>query len=763
MRETRRQGGIGLPLRRLGAGLGVVVLAAVLAIVPAAAQSPPEGYFDQVEDSGGEAQVEADMLAYDPDADLISAEGRAVMYHQGYKLSADRLTYHRGTGRMTAIGNVELVDPQGNRYVMDSIEVTGGMKQAFVRSLTLYGADGSLIMAADVNYDAELRSTLVEGSYAPCGTCIDAKGRKIGWKIHAAKIVHDRKGKMIYLDQPTIEVLGMPVAWLPWLAFPDPTQRGPEGFQMPRYFYDPKLGHGVEVPYFVAIGDDIDLLLRPQAMTRQGFLLGAEYEQRFDYGTVWIDAAGLYQMDRSAFAGTVGDVDWRGAATVSGEFVPLEDWKAGFSFTTFTDAAFLKDYYFSDSKNSVNEVYATYLVDDYYADIRVQKFNALGNVTWAEQEKQVRAIPNIKAASYTDLSEWGQVRLSARIMGIQRGADSSGTYGGVPYVFGYQENKVHGTLEASWQKQYVTPIGVVATPYLGLRGDYASYDGASPLAPAPVSLLSATPIAAMDIRFPLVATNGYDSHLLEPVVQLVYRGTSETLPGIFNDNAQSFVFDDTNLFSYDRFSGSDRQETGLRANIGARYMANFADGSWLELIGGQSYQLAGVNGLGVADHAQTGNSTGLGGTASYIVLGAQGSLWPGVKFGAKTQLDPNTFRVARAGVSGELEMEYYTLGVDYFYLPANAAVGTLTDQHQVTVRASAPLPMFDYWYVDGSYSWDIGQSNFLAATAGLKYDDGYFMARAFTSMTGPTHTSPNNLTFGVGVNFKTASGAGIGF
>ena len=150
MRKTRRQGGIGLLLCRAGAGLGAALLAALMAVSPALAQSPP---FGAVPDNGGQAQVEADMLTYDPDSDLISADGRAVMIHQGYRLSADRLTYNRGNGTMTAEGNVELLDPAGNRYTMNNIEVTGGLKQAFVRSLTLYGADGSLVMADNVNYD----------------------------------------------------------------------------------------------------------------------------------------------------------------------------------------------------------------------------------------------------------------------------------------------------------------------------------------------------------------------------------------------------------------------------------------------------------------------------------------------------------------------------------------------------------------------------------------------------------------------------------
>ncbi|RYE84309.1 MAG: LPS-assembly protein LptD, partial [Hyphomicrobiales bacterium] len=557
MRKTRRHRGIGSLLHRVGAGLCVATTATLLGLSPAAAQTTaPPGYFDQVQDQGGEAQVEADMLTYDSATDTIAAEGRAVLIYQGHHVQADQLRYNRVTGRMTATGNVIIVAPDGNEYEADSIEVSGGIKQAFVRSLTLRTAQGELITAGDADYASELQTTLVDASYSPCGLCVDSKGRKIGWRIYAAKIVQDKKGKVIYLDQPTIEVLGVPVAWVPWLALPDPTVRSAQ-FRMPRYSRSDKLGHRLETPFFVPIGEDIDLLLSPSLMTRQGFLMGAEWEQRFDYGRFNVKGAGIYQLDPSAFTPGIGDTTWRGGATASGEFVPLEDWTVGFSYTAFTDAAFFRDYEISTAKGAVNEVYATYLADDYYADLRIQKFNALGDVTWADQAKQVMTLPNIKATSYTNLDDWGQVKLSARVMGIQRGLDSTATYGGVPYVLGYQENKVHGTLEASWQNQYVTPVGVVATPYLGLRGDYASYDGASPLSPAPVSLFSATPIAAMDIRYPMIATNGLDSHLFEPIAQLVYRGSSTTLPGIINDNAQSFVFDDTNLFSYDRFTGTD--------------------------------------------------------------------------------------------------------------------------------------------------------------------------------------------------------------
>src|SRR5690606_23456337 len=195
--------------------------------------------------------------------------------------------------------------------------------------------------------------------------------------------------------------------------------------------------------------------------------------------------------------------------------------------------------------------------------------------------------------------------------------------------FGHVGNKTRATLQAGWQTQWINN-GLVFTPYAGLRTDLAYYDGTSPLLPGETSLFSATPIAAMDVRYPLIAHNGGDVHLIEPIGQMVYRGSDTSLVGITNDDAQSFVFDDTNLFSYNRFSGYDRQETGLRANIGARYQANFPDCGYDHVIGWQSSQLYGTNAFGTAAPAAVRDGSGMDGDASYAVLVAYGSFTPGL-------------------------------------------------------------------------------------------------------------------------------------
>jgi LPS-assembly protein len=756
----RRDRGLRMRLRQFGAALAFALVAAS----PAAAQFLPEGFFATLPEPGAPAKVEANVLSYDRSSDVISAQGRVLMQYEGYSIACDDLRYEQQTGNLNCIGNVQLVDPAGTKYTADSVEVTDGMKQAFLQSLTLTTTDGARITASDVRYSSTLETVLNQATYTPCGECIDAKGNRIGWKVKAAKLIQNAETKTIYFEQPSLEVLGIPVAWLPWLSLPDPSAKQSNGFLLPSVNYKAAYGARITAPYFINIGDDIQILLAPTLMSRQGFLMAAEWRQQFDYGSFTVKASGLYQLDPGAYT-ELGNREWRGAIQSAGRFEPVADWTVGWSYSAFSDAAYFDDYDFNDDDWVTNEAYATHLSRDFYADLRVQEFLKLGQygtnaAADLAQSQQAATLPNARGAGYFDLGDWGQVRANGNLLGVYRAENSSALYGGVPYVFGYEGSKTHASGELSWQNQIIAPGGVVVTPYLGLRADIANYDSGSlgnPVVgdpePADQFLFAATPIAAVDFRWPLFAANGLDTHLLEPIAQLVYRGSDTSLVGITNDNAHSFVLDDTNIFSYDRFTGTDRQETGLRANVGARYLANFSGGQWLEIVGGQSFHLAGVNAFGVDDPVNTGVSSGLEDTASYVVLGARGSPYDGLTLGAKLQVDPDGPRVARAGVGGNFAFGPYSVGSDYVYLPADTAIGVPVDQHEVTVRGSTPLPL-DYWRAIGSVSWDIAASEWLEARGELIYDDGYFLAGGFAQANGATHETPNSVTFGVQFKLK---------
>lgn len=732
-----------------------------LAAIPAQAQLlVPADFFNAPIIPGAPTGVDAATLTFNSATNVIEASGDVVLTSSGYVVTGDRLTYDRNTQAVKMLGAVTVTDPSGNVMETTDLDITGGLKQAFFDALTITSYDGSRITADSADYDTVLETVLTNASYAPCGECIDDEGRRIGWSMTAKKIVQNAEDNSIYIEQPTLALLGIPVAWLPFFYLPNLSSDALDRVPRPTYSYGDKTGHTIGVNLTAYTTKWTDIFLSPKYMSRQGLFLGAEWVQRFDNGSFSVKASGLRQGDPGAFAGTVGDIEWRGAIQTSGSFTPIENWTAGWSYVAFSDAAYIPDYELTDAKSSINQVYATHVNEQTYFDIRLQQFNQLGNVTNVAQDQQGANLPVTRFEHLIDLDDdMGRLAFEGHLRSVVRKADAPATVAGARY--GYQGNKTHAMVQASWQKQFVADGGLVFTPYLGGRADFAYYDGTSVLMPGETSLFSATPIAAMDIRYPLMASNGADVHIIEPIAQLVYRGSDTSLVGITNDDAQSFVFDDTNLFSYNRFSGYDRQETGLRANIGGRYQANFANGSYLELVGGQSFQIAGPNAFGIVDQAKTGVGGGLESAASYTVLGAYGSFSPGLTFGGKAQLDTSDWKLARFGAGASYAADGYGATLDYRFIEANAGVGQLLDQHEIA--AGLTLPVADYWSLKANASWDLRANSYLQVGGGVVYDDGYLTFGANAYRNGVTHTSPNSTSVMATFAIKAPAGLNLGY
>lgn len=739
-------------------------LLAALSASPVVAQGLlPSDFFSAPIDPSAPTAVEAEELVFDSVTNVITARGDVVVRVSGYVLTGRELVYRRADGEMELVGDVVVTDPAGNTSHSDTLSLTGGLKRVVLDSMTLTAHDGSRITADSAEFDQVLDSILTNAQYAPCGDCVDDRGRRIGWSISAARIVQNGKDNSITLEQPTIALLGVPVAWLPYLWLPDMSNEALGGIPRPSLGYSEAIGVKAEFPVAVYSSRHTSVILSPTLMSRQGFLMGAEWIQRFDQGSFSIKASGLYQLDKSAFTFADAQRDWRGAVQAAGEFRPVKDWTVGAAYSVFTDSAYFQDYLLDPRRSAVNEVYATHLTADTYVDARIQQFNLLGNNTQQTRDQQGIALPNLQVSRTFTLPEGaGQVEVEGRLLAISRAADSTTSVNGIPYDYGYAGNRIHGMAQASWQNQWIAG-GAVITPFAGVRLDGASYDGGSALASAPVAqtLLSATPIAALDVRYPLVAYGGGVTHLIEPIGQIVYRGASTTAPGITNEDSQSLVFDDTNVFSYNRFTGIDRQETGLRVNVGGRYMATLDDGSYVELVGGQSFHLAGANAFSVSNRQQVGVGSGLENATSYAVLGAYGVLADTIKGGAKLQVDTGTFAISRAGLGVGYSRDGWSGTLNYGYARATPLTGNTRDMHEIGAEVSVPVA--EYWTVSGNAYWDLNAASFLQVGGGVGYNDGYLSISGNVTRTGPTHTSPNDLRATASFKLMAPAGFGVGY
>lgn len=744
---------------KLGKFALAVATCLVVAVAPVHAQSLlPENLFNAPIDPTAPTAVESEELIFDSVNNVITARGDVVVRVSGYTITGSQLVYRRSSGDMEVVGDVSVTDPAGNVSQSQSLRLTGGVRRAVLDTMTIIAYDGSRVTADSADFDQELKSILINAEYAPCGECIGKNGQKIGWSISAAKVTQNNEDGSIEFEQPILSLVGIPVAWLPYLWLPDM-----DDLPTPTYGYTEQIGLKVEVPVTVYSTRFTDIILTPTLLTGQGFLMGAEWVQRFDQGSMRIKASGLYQFNKDAFTFADARRDWRGAIQTQGEFVPVKDWTVGFAYAAFTDSAYFKDYLLEPRRAGINEVYATHLTPDTFVDARIQQFNLLGDTTNQVREQQGIALPNLRVErTFTLPPGAGRIDVEARLLGIHRERDYTTTINTVPYDYGYASTRAHGMAQASWQNQIIAG-GAVVTPFAGIRLDAAGYENKSTLATAPASqtLLGATPIAALDVRYPFAARSPGMTHLIEPIAQIVYRGASSIQPGITNEDSQSVIFDDTNLFSYNRFTGIDRQETGLRLNVGGRYLADFDDGNYVELVAGQSFQLAGTNAFADPNLQQVGVGSGLEIDNSYAVVGAYGVIADSVKFGGKVQLDTSDLSIARASLGLTYRNDGWATTLNYRYAEATPLAGNTQDLHEVGAEVSVPFA--EYWTVSANTYWDLATNNWLQVGGGLNYNDGYLAIGGNITRTGPTHTNDNELRATASIRLMAPAGFDLGY
>ena len=113
----------------------------------------------------------AQQLVYDRDNQKIVAVGGVQIDYGGNKLVAKRVEYDQKSGRMVAIGEIEFIEPNGNRVYADRLDVTDDFANGFVSALRLETTDNTRLVANKgrrVNGDVMI---LDKGVYTACEPC----------------------------------------------------------------------------------------------------------------------------------------------------------------------------------------------------------------------------------------------------------------------------------------------------------------------------------------------------------------------------------------------------------------------------------------------------------------------------------------------------------------------------------------------------------------------------------------------------------------
>ena len=710
--------------------------------------------------------VKANEIDYDQNNDQVAAVGNVQIYYNGATIEANRVVYDQKTKRLRAEGNARLTEADGKITYGEIIDLTDDYRDGFVDSLRVETADDTRMAALRANRSEGNFTVFENGVYTACKPCADDPRKPPLWQVKAARIIHDQTEHMMYFEDARVEFFGVPVAYFPYLAEPDPTVKRKTGVLMPILSTSSAYGVGVQVPYYFALAPNYDLTISPQITSKQGPLLQGEWRHRLEDGNYTVRVAGIDQLDKDYFGGvspTPGYRDFRGSFESSGRFNLTPNWTWGWDAIALSDITFLQDYRITALQDrnpdpfgaaltdGVNQLWLTGRGERSYFEARAQHFTGLS--TSDVQGELPTILPVIDynkvfdqrlfggEVSFTsnftsltrDLASFDAISATAVANGLctQASADPAAKVPANCLLRGIPGSYTRFTNEAQWQRQFIDPYGQIWKPFASLRVDLAtaSIDNqvgvSNYIQTGTTDVARVMPTVGFEYRYPFIGVQSWGTQTIEPIAQVIVRPNEPDIGRLPNEDAQSLVFDDSNLFKVDKFSGYDREEGGGRANYGMQYTAQFNQGGSVNALFGQSYQLFGANSFANGDTTNTGVDSGLDTTRSDYVARVTYQPNHTYQFISRFRFDENDFTLKRFEFETAANFDRWRLSAMYGDYAAQPELGFLTRREGILFTTAYKLNA--NWAVNTAVRYDIEAGKFDQTQVGIGYIDDCYM------------------------------------
>jgi LPS-assembly protein len=729
---------------------------------------------------GAKLVLSSNELVYNKDTQIVTATGAVQINYGGYRMVAQKVEYNQKSGRMMALGNVELITPDGNRMYGDKMDVTDSFSDGFVNALRIEMPDNTRMVAEKGERVGGTQLILTKGVYTACMAC-SQQGRAPLWQVKAQRVVQNGVTHTIRLEHARFELFGLPIAYVPWITVPDNTVKRKSGFLFPSVSISQRLGVGVTVPYYYVISPSMDATVTATGYSNQGLLLQGEFRQRLENGTHTLRVAGISQMNQDAFTAGTTDAEHktRGMISSKADFRINPRWTFGWDVMAQSDNNFSRTYGLDGLNQSThtNQAYLTGIGKRNFFDMRAFYYNVQDTDNNATAQKQQAYVYPSIDYNYVDPKSVYGGELSATMNFTHLSRDKTSVLDATNSLLdptlndrylGLKGDYTRLTTELQWQRTFTTDGGLVLTPLAAARGDLYGLDMNGPAAGTYSGNYDNSDFAArgmvtggLEAKYPFLITTSNSTHVFEPIAQLYVRPDEQLGGRLPNEDAQSFVFDATNLFDRDKFSGFDRVEGGTRANIGWRYTGSFDNGYKLQHIFGQSYQLAGRNSFATTDLAGVGSDSGLETTRSDYVTMFGLTTPQGISLSTSYRFDEKDFAFRRGDTSVGFSNDVFQTSLIYTHIAAQPQYGFTSNQDEIQTRAQ--IKFKEYWSVFGTVSYDLNSNDITRQGVGLSYEDECtIFTVSFLDKKDTTASSASDWSIGARLTFRTLGDVNLG-
>jgi LPS-assembly protein len=661
----------------------------------------------------------ADEVSHDRELGVVTARGKVEISYGERFLSADQVSYNTRQEVVAASGNVALIEPTGEVIFADYFELTGDLKTGVARDLRMILTDRSRLAAATAERHDGNRTEMERAVYSPCDTCRDNPKRPLLWQMKAMKVQHDQERQKIEYKDVWMEMWGVPVAYVPYISHPDPSVKRKSGLLAPSFSGNSSLGGTVTTPYYLAIDPTQDITFKPKFTGKEGVILGADYHKR---------------GEQSKFDGEVsGTKDskgrHRGHVDLKTRYDIDDTWRAGLLMARTTDDTYLRRYGYRSAPWLTTQPYVEGFRGRSYASMRGYSYQGLRETDDPGVDPLI--LPMMEYSYVGDPNRHGGYWMAdAGAVSLQRSE-------------GVDTRRASGRL--AWRLPYTAPAGDVYTLTASVRGE-GYYVEDLPIE-RNQKLEGTTgrimPELALDWKYPFVRQGAMFSEIIEPVATLAVSPNGGNPHRIPNEDSLAFEFDDTNLFSHQRFPGLDRHEGGPRINYGLRWRAFGPRRTSAEAMFGQTYRYH--------PDSTFGPNTGLDDNLSDYVGRAGINFGPNLSFLYRFRLNKDNYASERNEVGMQAGPAPLRFNLNYIFINQDTPIDRHYDREQLGLGVSSALTK--HWTLRAQTLHDVHKTNGgpLAAAGGLIYDDECF---AFTADMRRDYTYDRDYRGGFSMMFR---------
>lgn len=609
--------------------------------------------------------LQADTIEEDQETKVVTASGNVEIRVGDRSLLADRVVYDRRTETMRAQGNVQLSDGTGQVQFADEIEADENIRNGFATKFSARLLNNGLLTSSSAIRTDASKNALEQVVYTNCPIC-EEKGTKPTWVLRSRRAMLDQEDQMITYQDAVLEVVGVPVLYVPWFAHPDPNSKRRSGLMTPDLGVSSKIGPFYEQPYYLVIDPSQDVTIAPMVSAEVNPLVKVDYRKRFFSGYIQAESSFTYEQDFNSDGEKFGDKTWRSHLYGSGLFNINQDWRWGFGIERQTDDLYDKRYNIdgeddirglvgSQPRQLLTQLYTTGQQPDFYFEAATFLFQGLRETDIDGQIPKVA--PSIFAEKVFDFGPaGGQLAADFSAVGLFR--DAKATLPGGQIAL----DTARATASADWRAQYIVGPGFVVEPFGLGRGDVYRVDDGSAAGTRDISRVLG--VAGAQVSYPLINRGENMDIIIEPVAMVAYGTPDANDDGIPNEDSLVFEADETNLFRPNAVSNYDLWEGGARMSVGVNATAKIGKDIELSTLVGKRWRED-------ADPAFNDLSN-LAGEESDYVASVRADLGNIFNIGARFRVD-DQYDVKRMDVNAGANIWRVSGSARYFRVAENAS------------------------------------------------------------------------------------------